>query len=264
VTTLRISVLGPMEFAVAGRPVRVSAPQTRAVLAALVVGSGSVVPLDRIIDTVWGESPPRSAVLKVQGYICALRKSIRTASAGAGVDGREAECLIATRRPGYLLSAAGCSTDLGDFTALVKEAEDKTAAGDIEAASALLGRALSSWRGPAFADVPGERTRVQAERLERLRTIAVEDKALHDLRLGRSWTVLEELGPELDANPFGERSRELLIRAYLRLGQRHAALSCYETGRLLLRRELGVEPGLALQQLASMIRGGADLRMGSV
>ncbi|MFC1403023.1 MULTISPECIES: BTAD domain-containing putative transcriptional regulator [Streptacidiphilus] len=248
---VRVSVLGPMELTVDGRPVAIGAPQTRTVLALLALGSGSVVPIDRIIEGVWGERSPRSAVLKVQGHVSALRKALHGAGAAA------AAAVLVTRPPGYQLGGEGYCCDMDEFTGAARRASALAAAGDAEASCELLDQALRHWRGPAFADVPGDEVRLHAARLEQLRSIALEDKAAHDLRRGRFWAVLEDLGPELDSNPLGERARELVIHAYLRLGQRHAALACYEAGRTLLQDELGISPGQSLQRLAHLIRHGA-------
>lgn len=245
---VRVSVLGPVELSVGGQRTTVGGPQCRAVLALLVLGSGRVVPMDRIMDGLWGSCPPPSAAVKIQGHVCALRKALRA----AGVE--HASDIIATRPPGYQLSGGCYSCDMSEFTRQVTHVSDLVARGDMESASDELGQALRRWRGPAFADVPYADIQLHATYLERLRSIAVADKARLDLRLGRFWAVVEELAPEVDSHPLDERAREILIHAYLRLGHRHAALECYEAGRLQLRCELGISPGAALQRLAQAIR----------
>lgn len=258
-TTLpvNVSVLGPMEMSIEGTRVRVGSPQTRAVLALLVLGDGAVIPVDRMVERIWGENPPASAVLKVQGHVSALRKVLRSvASTRAGG-------LLVTRPPGYQLVGEAYACDMHEFTTQAKQASALAAAGEVERARDLLGQALRWWRGPAFADVPCDDIQLHAVRLNRLRSIAVEDRARLDLRLGRFWSVLEELGPEVDSNPLDERAREILIHAYLGLGQRHAALACYEDGKVQLRDELGISPGPALQHLAHCIRHGSAPGVGA-
>jgi DNA-binding SARP family transcriptional activator len=245
--TFGLNVLGPMEVSVGGRPVVIGAQQTRTVLAVLTIGAGSVVPVSRLVDALWPERPPRTAVLKVQGHISALRKLFRLAA------GQPAAAALITRQPGYQLDGATVRSDVHDFTELVDRA---SAADNPHDAAGLLGRALRRWRGPAFADIPAGEVRRHAERLDQLRMLVAEDKAALELRRGRPLAVLEDLGPVVDADPLRERARELLIRAYLGLGQRHAALACYEAGRVQLRKELGINPCSALQRLAAGIRDG--------
>lgn len=249
---VRIAVLGPLDVLARGRErLPVGSPQARAVFAMLVLGSGAVVPVDRIVEGIWGERPPRSAVIKVQGHICTLRKMLRSARAPRAPE------LLVTRPPGYQLLAGSYRCDMDEFTAGVKRAAALSAGGEAEEACDVLGEALRGWRGPAFADIPSEEVQRHAVRLNELRSIAVQDKARLDLRLGRALSAIEELGPEVDAHPLDERAREILIQAYLRLGQRHAALACYEAGRARLRHELGISPGPRLQRLAHAIRHSA-------
>lgn len=246
-TGVRVSLLGPFEWAAGGAALPLPAPQTRAVLAALAVELGSVVSVGRIIEAVWAEHPPASAPVKVQGHVSRLRKELASGGWAA---------LLMTRQPGYLLDGDGCDSDLAQFARAVHRAETCAAARP-EAARAELDAGLALWRGAAFGDVPGDAARHHADRWEQLRCLAVEDRAELDLRLDRPRHVLEHLVPHLAAYPLGERCRELLIRAYLRLGQRHAALACYEEGALRLREELGVRPSVPLQRLAAAVRADA-------
>jgi DNA-binding SARP family transcriptional activator len=249
---VRIAVLGPLEVLVRGSErLLVSSPQTRAVFAMLLLGSGAVVPVERIVEGVWGERPPASAVLKVQGHVCTLRKMLRPARAARAPE------LLVTRPPGYHLLTAYYRCDMDEFTAAVKRAAALSAGGEIEDACDVLDVALQCWRGPAFADIPSEEVQRHAVRLNGLRSIAVQNKGRLDLQLGRALSAIEQLGPEVDAHPLDERAREILIHAYLRLGQRHAALACYEAGRARLREELGIGPGPRLLRLAHAIRHGA-------
>ena len=43
-------------------------------LVALVLGRGEVVSTDRLIEALWGDTPPRSAVKTLQNYVLRLRK----------------------------------------------------------------------------------------------------------------------------------------------------------------------------------------------
>lgn len=245
---VRVSVLGPLElFSHGGEQLPLPGPQTRTVFALLLLGSGALVPIERIVEGVWGERPPSSAVLKVQGHICTLRKLLRPV--------RAAELLV-TRPPGYRLQTEYYHCDMDEFTAAVRHATALSAAGEIEHACEVLDQALGCWRGPAFADIASEQVQRHVVRINDLRSIAVQDRAWFELRLGRALRAVEQLGPEVDAYPLDERAREILIHAYLRLGQRHAALACYETGRARLRDDLGVSPGPRLQRLANAIRHG--------
>ena len=58
---LRIAVLGPMELCEGESGLPVPAPLPRALLGLLALRPGSAVPVDEIIDGLWGDAPPESA-----------------------------------------------------------------------------------------------------------------------------------------------------------------------------------------------------------
>src|SRR4030095_2373690 len=67
-------VLGPLEASKGGRAVEVGAGKQRALLAVLLLRAGEVVSADRLIDALWGEEPPPSALNSVHVYVSQLRK----------------------------------------------------------------------------------------------------------------------------------------------------------------------------------------------
>ena len=70
---LDIRLLGPLEVAVDGRPVRL-ASRLRAVLAVLAMSPGRTVPVDRIAEALWDHAePPSNPRASVQTYIASPR-----------------------------------------------------------------------------------------------------------------------------------------------------------------------------------------------
>jgi DNA-binding SARP family transcriptional activator len=137
-------ILGPLEVAQDGRSLRLGGAQQRALLAVLLIYRGEVLSTDRLIDELWGEQAPSSAIKIVQGYISQLRKAL-------GDD------VILTRGRGYLLAVQSERVDAGRFEALVAGGRSALAAGDAAAASRRLGEALALWRGEPLADFAYER-----------------------------------------------------------------------------------------------------------
>src|SRR5687767_13642408 len=74
-------------------------PRHRLLLATLLISAGRVVPTERLIEALWDDSPPRSAVEVLHVRISELRKLLRCA------DDDERDQIV-TRRPGYLLDIA--------------------------------------------------------------------------------------------------------------------------------------------------------------
>jgi len=84
-TVVQYRVLGPLEVVGAGGPVALGSFQQRAVLALLLVHAPEVVSVDQLIDELWGERPPTTAPHAVQVHVSAIRKTLRSATAGGGV-----------------------------------------------------------------------------------------------------------------------------------------------------------------------------------
>src|SRR5262249_45173509 len=142
-----------LEVRAGNRPVALGPQKQRAVLAVLLLHENRVVSRDRLIDDLWGDSPPNTAVKALHGYVSKLRKLLP--------DGA-----LLTRAHGYVLEVEAATVDLRRFERLVAEA--RTA--DPDGASRLLGEALALWRGPPLAEFDAEPfAEVEAPRLEELR-----------------------------------------------------------------------------------------------
>ena len=76
-------MLGPLEVRYGGRAIALGGGRQRSVLAQLLLEAGQLVSTDRLIDELWGESPPPTAATALQGYVSQLRKAL-----GAGGGGR--------------------------------------------------------------------------------------------------------------------------------------------------------------------------------
>ena len=59
-SVLTVHVLGPVEVHRDGVAVDLGGPQQRAVIAHLALDVGRVVSVERLIDRLWGDEPPRT------------------------------------------------------------------------------------------------------------------------------------------------------------------------------------------------------------
>lgn len=233
---MRVNVLGTIEVNRGGRVLRPTGAGQRALLAALALEQGKVVPVDRLTRIVWGDAPPATARTKIQAHVSAVRQAI-----GSSVHDSSGPLL--TIPPGYLLSEQNAVTDLAEFSALAERGHRAADTGQADLASSLLGEALVLWRGSAFADVSAPAIRGAATMLAGRRLLAAETKAEADLALARWGTVVTELSALLISYPMRERLRGLLMIALHGLGCRADALSVYRAGHELMVQELGIEPG---------------------
>ena len=242
---MEFRILGPLEVLDDGRPVALPGGRGRALLALLILHAGEVVSADRLIDELWGESPPPTATTALQGLVSNLRKRLEPARAGG-----EAPAVLRTVAPGYVLTIDPARVDSNRFRRLLEEARGAAAA----ERSARLRRALSLWRGPALADFtyqPFAQREITA--LEELRLVAIEERVEADLALGRHGQLVAELEALVAEHPFRERVRGQLMVALYRAGRQAEALEVYRDARQALVEELGIEPGRGLRQLEQAI-----------
>jgi DNA-binding SARP family transcriptional activator len=229
-------LLGTLEVRTGEGPVSLGRTKQRALLALLALNANRVVARDRLIDGLWGESPPPTAAKSVQVSVSRLRKLLPAGT-------------LVTRPPGYVLEVEPDAVDLLRFERLVAEAR----AAEPARASTLLREALELWRGPPLAEFPDEPfARVEARRLEDVRLAALEDRLEADLALGRHAEVAGELEALVAAEPHRERLRAQLMLALYRTGRQAAALGAFRDARAALD-ELGLEPGAGLRRLEKQI-----------
>ena len=233
-------VLGPLEALASEGPLPLGGAKQRALLALLILNANRVVSRERLIDELWGEDPPETAVTSVQVYVSRLRKLVPEAS-------------LLTRSPGYVLEAETESVDLLRFERLSREGRNALAAGDPERAARVLREALDLWRGPALAEFANEPfAQIEGGRLDDLRVAALEDRIEADLALGRHAELISELEALIASNPHRERLREQQMLALYRSGRQTEALEVYRNVRAMLD-EIGIEPGANLQRLEKQI-----------
>ncbi|MDY6999098.1 MAG: BTAD domain-containing putative transcriptional regulator [Actinomycetota bacterium] len=246
-----ISLFGPLTVRVAGQAVDLRGPQSRAVLARLVVAAGEVVSTDRIIDDIWATEPPPKALAGLQVHISNLRRLLEPARAKRA----PAQVLISSP-PGYALRLPVDAVDTWRFEALLRDAAD---AGTPADRAALLRAALDGWAAsvlPEFADADWAAT--EATRLSRLRAGAVEELAAIGLDLGWEQRIIPELERHIGEDPLNEEAVRLLALALYRAGRQGDALAQLRFARERLADELGIDPGPALRTLEAKILEQAD------
>lgn len=242
---MRFRVLGPLEVWDGPRPVPVGGPQQRALLAVLLLNANRVVPVERLVFALWGERPPATARSLLQGCVAQLRRVL---------PGRP----LVTRAPGYLLRVGPGELDLDRFEELAAAAERATAAGALDAASALLSEALELWHGPPLGGVTLAAGAAQATALEERRLGVLERRVEADLRLGRQAALVGELRAQVRAHPLRERLWAQLMLALYGTDRQAEALAAYRELRGILVDELGIEPSPTLRRLERAVLSGDD------
>lgn len=213
----------------------------------LVTQVGQVVTVEQLVDELWPDDPPASAVPNVRTYAANLRRAFEATPAGHGI--------LTRRRDGYLLDVDPGRVDLTRFTNEVREGRAALRSADPSVAADLFSRALERWRGPMLAGVPvgpalSARTTAAAEQ----HLLAQELLAESWIRSGRYERAVPLLEQMLGEHPLREPAHVLLMRALSERGDRAGAILAYRRARDLMSRHLGVEPSAELDRLHAALR----------
>ncbi|MFF3205450.1 BTAD domain-containing putative transcriptional regulator [Streptomyces sp. NPDC002962] len=238
----RFEMLGPVRLWREGRELDPGFPQQRALLALLLAHAGRSVPTSEIVDVLWAERPPASALNVVRRYVGALRRLLEP-----GLPPRVPGRRLLRRTGGYLLEAATDEVDLLRFRELTRQGKRAAATGRPGTAARQFVLALEEWRGPVAMGIPAsvrehvQFTAVQRELLETARLAA--DAAL---LCGHAEQALPALRRATAHDPLDESLHARLVLVLAACGLQAEALGAYEAVRRRLAHDLGLIPGTEL------------------
>lgn len=232
--TLRVCLLGDVQVLSGDEPVSLSGAQRLGLLALLALRAPRSLGRWEIIDALWADSPPPTAVNAVQVHVSALRKALGPGSVVIAGDG-------------YRLGGE-VAVDVAEFVAACRRGASELTRGQAGTAAQTLRQALELWRGPALAGLEAAPfLAVERTRLEEARLSVLEQRIEADLELGQHRAVVSELESLVARQPLREGLRALLMQALYRCGRQAEALAVYDVGRRLLQDELGLDPSPALR-----------------
>jgi SARP family transcriptional regulator, regulator of embCAB operon len=240
-TPININVLGLLEISENGTGFDVPGEKLRTIIAMLATDPHRTVPRDRLIDELWGETPPANATNALQAHIARIRRLFKHRLHRSVPDD-----IIRTTGTGYTLTLAEHAVDAHRFVRLANEgARSGTPP---SRAIELLERALALWRGPALVDTgDGPHCRSVAFRLDSTRVLAQENLIDAKLAFGRHQDLVPELEQLTAHYPLRERLADQLMTALYRCGRQADALAAYQRTRQRLNHELGIDPSPILQ-----------------
>ncbi|MDT5041684.1 MAG: hypothetical protein QOE51_2669 [Actinoplanes sp.] len=242
----RVRILGPVEVIGPGGPALLSGARQRAVLGVLALKAGALVPQWRLVDALWGDRPPRTAVKSLHSHVARVRQALERCGLGD---------LLVTRDTGYLLAAGPGLVDAADFEEQAQRGQRLLGAGDAEEAAGVLRAALALWRDDtALADAePHGWAAAEADRLAEVRLLATAARWDAELRLGHHDEAGSALERLLVTYPGQESLVALLMLALYRAGRPTAALERFQRLRVHLADEMGADPGPDLTELNARI-----------
>ncbi|MDP9335562.1 MAG: AfsR/SARP family transcriptional regulator [Actinomycetota bacterium] len=236
-------ILGPVTVILDGSELKITAPRQRALLANLLINANQTMSTSKLIDGLWGGSPPQHPESALHIVVSRLRRALD---------------VIAPRlirdSSGYWMELDPAELDLTRARTLLADAQRAMRVGDAAHAAVALESALACWTGEALADVAsfpfGD---VAFRQLQEFRLGLVELRNAAYLNCGRHLEVLEDIDTWIRDEPWRERLRAHQMVALYRSGRQIDALAAYEALRRLLCTDFGIDPCDDLKRLHGRI-----------
>ncbi|SCL54713.1 BTAD domain-containing putative transcriptional regulator [Micromonospora yangpuensis] len=219
-------------------------PRQQAYLLGLLLArAGQPVSTTELIDLVWGDDAPTTAVNVIHKYVGALRRVLEPTLAP-----RAEGSYLHRHGTGYRMTTSAGMLDLSTFREQVAAARTHLTKGRHQAALDAYVRALALWRGPAgdgYAPAPAAVALFAALDGEFLDAgVAAAELAVP---LGQPQRVLPALRLAATMAPLHEPVQAQLVTALSAAGQQAQALTVFRAVRADLAEHLGVDPGPALR-----------------
>jgi DNA-binding SARP family transcriptional activator/Tfp pilus assembly protein PilF len=236
--SLVIEILGPVAAWRDGTAIGLGGPKQRAVLGLLALSPNVAVRVEALVDALWGEDCPATAVTVVQSYVSRLRHVLDPGRAPRDPGG-----LLVSTGGSYRLRVAPDQLDWLAFAGLVDKARAASVRGDKFAACDMFERALRLWRADPLADTDMLRYYPAVIGLRRAQASVICEFAQTAFDVGQHQRVLAHLHGLIEREPLHEKAHAQLMLALAHIGQQSAALLTFEDIRHRLRDQLGVSPG---------------------
>ncbi|GIF25479.1 hypothetical protein Ate02nite_82090 [Paractinoplanes tereljensis] len=219
-------------------------PRQQAYLLALLLARvGSPVSTSELVDLIWGDQVPSSALNVIHKYVGVLRRLLEPA-----VPTRTHGSYLLRRGNAYLFTAAPGTLDLVTFRELVETGKEALAEQRLDVALDRYVEALGLWRGHAGAGFTHRSTALPIfAALDDEFYAACTEAAELAVSLRRPVRVLAALQLAASMAPFHEPVQAGLIATLGAAGRPAEALSLFREVRARLADELGIDPGPELQ-----------------
>ncbi|MGN6606873.1 MAG: BTAD domain-containing putative transcriptional regulator [Jatrophihabitans sp.] len=235
VVEVAVTALGPLAVRHDGRAVPVPVGKRRDLLALLVIHAPQPVPVERLIDELWGDEPPATVTTALQVHVSALRKTLGDRLRHTG--------------GAYALEVDRDDIDVHRFDDMLRRRRDLERPDEIAAA---LREALALWGGRPYDGSETAAARAERRRLEGARLAAAQDLFGVELARGRHAVIVDDLASLVLDHPDDERLATHLMLALYRCGRVTEAGEAYQRLRGALAA-IGAEAAEATVALARAI-----------
>ncbi|MFN8491763.1 MAG: bacterial transcriptional activator domain-containing protein [Caldilineaceae bacterium] len=244
---IMICLLGNFCLLKAGEPVGLRhGGKTVTLLSHLGLQHRHGVPRTTLLQMLWPTQETALANQSLHTVVYSLHKLIGDAIGGAPPVFHEEGCYRLNR-------AAGVSVDVARFEMLVKLGDQQARTGDLAAAAGTYQQAVDLYRGDLCVDGDVQALMLREHLRARYLTLLAQLADYH-YHAGAYGTALEYAWRLLGYDPCREDAHRLVMRCYVRQGERAAALRHYQICAQTLHAEFGADPEAATTALFVQIR----------
>jgi len=246
---MKFAVLGPLEVSGPTGVLPVRGARQTTLLTMLLMRPGQNVRVGDLVNGLWRDEPPPSAVHNIRTHVSGLRRLLARAG--------DVASRLVSLPGGYRLTARADELDLLWFTALAERADRALQEGDDATAARAAGDAVALWRGRPLAGLDvGDDLAVQAEALEERYWATFSKWISARLSLGEHDDLVPILREKVQERPLCERVWASLATALHACGRTGDALAACAEARQTFIDELGIEPGPEIDVVRSAILHG--------
>ncbi|MET8523949.1 AAA family ATPase [Nocardioides sp. NPDC004968] len=255
---VRLQLLGPLRAYRDDVELETGPPQQAYLLALLLARAGRPTSMSELVDLLWDENVPMSAINTVQKHVGAIRRMLEP-----DLPARGAGSFIVRRGGGYAFVGPTATVDLVEFRSYVENAKTHLASGERDEAFDQYVQAIGLWHGPAgdglglgltasplFSGINEEFFDACVAVGELADTQRLSTRVVQPLRLA-AWMA-----------PLHEPVQASLMTVLAAAGKQAEALSVFETVRARLADDLGVAAGDALLAVRARVLQQASVRGG--
>ncbi|TDU69052.1 DNA-binding SARP family transcriptional activator [Streptomyces sp. KS 21] len=235
-------VLGPLQLKVSGRTVPLRGMKHQIVLGSLLTAESRRTSIGRLVDSVWGTTPPSTAGKQIRNAVSDLRNIL--APSGA---------VITPVADGYQLDIGEARLDLHEFRRHLAQARTHLGQGRKPDAIVEFRAALSLWTGPMLSGIESATLQAQVAGVNEGRLSVAEECIDLELAHDRHKSLVSELAAWVAEYPLRERMVAQYVLALHRSGARARAFTVYEQARRNLAESLGLSPGPELLEVHQLM-----------
>jgi DNA-binding SARP family transcriptional activator len=246
-----IEAFGGLRILREGEEIRLGPIRPVLILAELIAARGKTVSIDYLVESIWGQDAPYSAVNQIHRHVGELRRLLEP-----GLAFRAEGSFIQRQPNGYRLEIDASESQIEQYFSDAVAAEYLQRGDANDEALSLYAKILQTGALPAFSWLPAEyqsRENFASVEAHRLRiTISAADLAISESTPEPIASLVARIAPSA---PFNEVLQARAIRLLVASGRGAEAVQLFESVKKILDEELGVQPG---QDLINAVREAYD------